>query len=103
MTFPRNQPPHGIHGNAWSAAATGVGGTSGTLDTQGAAFVTAFGNTSGSSTLTLQLSQDGTNWYDSSYTISANGNFGATFTIAARHVRLKSGSDVTATATLSAK
>lgn len=103
MTFPRNQPPHGIHGNAWDAVAVSSSGTSGTLDTQGAAFVTAFGNTSGSSTLTLQFSQDGTNWYDSSYTIAANGNFGTTFTVGARHVRLKSGSAVTITATLSAK
>ena len=47
MTFPRNQPPHGIHGNAWDAVAVSSSGTSGTLDTQGAAFVTAFGNHQG--------------------------------------------------------
>jgi hypothetical protein len=85
------------------SVSTGAGGTSASLDTIGAWNVTAFGNTSGPSTLTFQTSPDGVTWYSTGSTISANGDFHGSFTTGAQFVRLKSGSDVTATAWLSAK
>lgn len=99
----RNEFPQGVHGNGWNNAATGAGGVSGALDTLNLPFVSVFGTTSGASSLIVQLSQDGTNYYDSEFTISANGNFGNHLTSAARFVRLKSTANVTATATISAK
>lgn len=99
----RNSTPLGVHGNAWSAATTGANGTSNAIDLGCSPFVSIFGNTSGASTLTLQLSQNGTDFYDSATTVAANGNFGVQVTVGARYVRLKSGSDVTATATIAAK
>jgi hypothetical protein len=96
-------PVVGTQANAWSAASTGAGGTSTAVDCQYAAHVTVFGNTSGASTITIQFSQDNTNFYDSETTIAANGNFGKSVTAGARYVRLKSSADVTATATIAAK
>lgn len=95
--------PHGTHANLWNAAATGANGLSAIVRVFSAAVVAVFGNTSGASTLTLQYSADGTNFYDSGDTIAANGDFGKTFTVGAGYLRVKSGSAVTATATLQAK
>lgn len=93
----------GTHNNAWNNVLTGVGGVSTAVDTQNCAHVTVFGNTSAASTITVQFSQDNTNFYDSEVTISANGNFGKNLTAGARYVRLKSSADVTANATIAAK
>jgi len=101
----RQRNPIGLHANAWSAADTGAGGTSGPVDTWCAPHVTAFGNASGATTLTLQVSQDGTNWYDSQVTqaLAGAGDFCLNASVGARFVRLKSSNDVNVTATISAK
>lgn len=101
MNQARYAPPR--LAKVWDAAVTGAGGVSAALDTIGAWTVSAMGNTSGSSTLTFQVSYDGSTWYDTATTIAANGDFHGTLTTGAQHVRLKSGSSVTATAWLSAK
>lgn len=105
MSGQRQRMPIGVHANAWSAASTGAGGFSSSVDTWCAQAVTAFGNASGATTITLQVSQDGTNWYDSqiNQVLSGAGNFCLNATVGARFVRLKSSADVTATATISAK
>lgn len=67
-------------------------------------FVSAFGNSSGAATLTLQYSMDGTNYYDGpAQTLSGSGNFRIDATTGARFVRLKSSASVTLTATICAK
>lgn len=94
----------GTQANAWNAAAVGAGGTSTAVDLQYLQNVAVFGNTSGASTLTLQVSQDNSNFYDTGYTIAANGNFGQFFPGAgARYFRLKSSAAVTITATIAGK
>ena len=93
----------GVQGNAWNAAATGAAGLSAPVHIGPYKNISVFGNTSGASTITVQLSQDGSTFYDSGSTISANGNFGANYTVGAQHVRLKSSADVTATATIAGK
>lgn len=95
----------GSHGNAWSAATVGVAGTSTALDTNRcqSGYSSAFGNTSTSSTLTVQYSQDNTNFYSSASTVAANGNFALAFTHGARYVRLLSSAAATITATLACK
>lgn len=105
MSEQRLRVPIGVHGNAWTAATTGAGGFSAALDTLCAPFVTAFGAVSGATTITLQASQDGTNYYDTQVTqvLAGAADFAVSATVAARYVRLKSSASVTATATLSAK
>lgn len=93
----------GVHANAWDNAATGAGGTSAIIDLLEANRVTAFGTTSGASTLTLQVSQNGVNFYNHPTTVAANGNFAQTWDVAVRFVRIHSSAAVTATATIAAK
>jgi hypothetical protein len=96
--------PAGAHANAWSAAAVGINGTSTALDTDYLPFVTAFGNSSAAATITLQVSQDNTNYYDGPTQVLAGaGNFCINATVGARYVRLKSSAAATITATLAAK
>lgn len=103
MSGIRNNPL-GTHANAWSAATTGANGTSTSLDTGGYPFVSAFGNSSGATTITVQYSQDDTNYYDgATQVLGGAGNFRIDVTCAARFVRLKSSNSVTATATIAAK
>lgn len=105
MSDQRQRPPAGAHANAWNNAATGAGGSSDALDTLGCREVAAFGHVSGAATLALQVSANGTDWYDSQATqiLSGAGDFCILATIGARFVRLKSSADVTATATIQAK
>lgn len=102
----------GVEANAWSAAVTGAGGTSTALDTLGLGTCSAFGNSSGATTISVQFSQNNSTWYDATATtgvggnsvvLAGAGNFAITFTSGARYVRLKSSASVTATATLSVK
>lgn len=87
----------GSQGNAWSGA-TGAGGTSTAIDTKNCAQVAVFGNLSGATTITIQYSQDNSNFYDSASTIVTAGasDIGQTFAIGARYVRLKSSNNVNA-------
>lgn len=97
----------GAHGNGWNNAATGAGGTSGILDARDCRTVQVFGNVSAGTTLTIQLSQDGTNFYDATVpapqVLGGAGNFAFTFDNAATFVRLKSSAGVTATITLAGR
>lgn len=93
----------GLHANAWNNATTGANGKSAAIDLEDCNKVTAFGNTSGATTLTLEVSQDRTNWYAHPTTVAANGNFAQTWEIASRYARLSSSASVTATATVAAK
>jgi hypothetical protein len=97
-------PLRGEHANAWSAAVVGVSGTSAALDCAGQPFASAFGNTSAAATLTVQMSDNGTNWYSSSVNTGAvTGDFGINFTVGARRLRLISNAAATITATLQCK
>lgn len=95
----------GTHGNAWPAATVvALNDTSAVLDTLGMGTVSVFGTSNANITLTLQYSQDGSNWYNSAQTIATGtAAFGTTFTVGARFVRLHSGGAATVTVTLSAK
>ena len=93
----------GTHANAWDAATVAINGTSAAIDLIDARTVTAFGNTSGATTLTLQVSQDRVNWYNHPTTVAANGNFAQTWDVASRYCRLHSSAAATITATVSAK
>jgi hypothetical protein len=98
--------PIGGQANAWSGpAATGVNGTSNSLKVSNCAFVSAYGHVDNATTLTLQVSADGTNFYDtgSTQTLGAAGDFCINATIGASYVRLKSSNNVNATATITAK
>lgn len=99
----RNIPPVvGTHANAWNAAVVAANGTSTAIDCQFMSFISVFGNTSASTTIVAQFSQDNVNFYDS-VTVAANGDFGISPTVGARFVRLKSSKAATITATIAAK
>lgn len=95
----------GAQANAWNAVAVAAGGASAVLDTWHLPFVTAFGNASAATTITLQVSQDNVNWYNSqvAQTLSAAGNFCLITEMGARYVRLTSSAAATITATITAK
>jgi hypothetical protein len=92
----------GTHGNAWNAAAVSANGTSASVDAQNTAFISIFGNTSGSTKITMQVSQNDTDFYDA-VTLNTNGNFYMSETVGARYIRLKSSEAVTITATITGK
>lgn len=104
MSAGRNVSPIGVHANAWKAAAVAANGTSAALDTWSCPFVSAFGNAGAATTITLQYSMDGNNFYAGpSVTLSGAGDFHIDATCAARFVRLLSSAAATLTATLAAK
>lgn len=101
-------PTGGSQANAWSAAAVGAGGTSTALDAQFTPLVSVFGNASAPTTISLEFSQDNTNWYDvnqAGYSIATagDGDFALTVWVAARYVRMKSSAAATITATIAGK
>jgi len=100
-----NTPPNptGTHGNAWLATAVVLNGLSAIIDTGGKANITVFGNVSLALTLTVQISADGTNFYNNSTYAVALGNFSVSLTNGARYIRLQSSLAATITATISAK
>ncbi len=75
--------------NASSVLATGLSSiiSSGTHPTRS---LSVFGNTSAQTTITLQISADGSNFYDTQSVIIANGNFGYSLTCPFYSIRLKS-------------
>ncbi len=94
----------GSHANAWNNVAVGINGTSTALVLGDARFVSAFGNSSAAATITLQYSQDGTNFYDGPTQVLAGaGNFRIDAIVGAAQVRLKSSAAATITATIAAK
>ncbi len=104
MSSGRNVSPIGVQGNAWSAAAVGANGTSAVVDAWSCPYVSAFGNAGAATTLTLQYSLDGTNFYAGpSVTLAGAGDFHIDATTAARYLRLLSSAAATITATIAAK
>jgi hypothetical protein len=104
MSSGRNVSPIGGQGNAWSAATVAANGTSAVVDTWSCPYVSAFGNASAATTLTLQYSADGSSFYDGpTVTLSGAGDFHLDATTAARYLRLLSSSAATLTATIAAK
>jgi hypothetical protein len=94
----------GAHANAWNAAAVGAGGTSASVDCQNTPFVSAFGNASAATTITVQYSQNDVDYYDGpNQVLGGAGNFRIDATVGARYVRLKSSAAATITATIAGK
>jgi hypothetical protein len=96
----------GTHANAWNAVSTGTNGNSTAIDCQYTPYVSVFGTVNGTTTISIQVSQNNTNFYTvDSITISSlgGGDFGGNYMIGARYVRLQSGTSRTATATIAGK
>lgn len=89
------------NGTLWNAVSTGVNGVSTSLNLSNSAQqnITFFGNVSSATTLTVQFSLNGTNWYSSqySYTTSTGGDIGFNVQCSVYYVRLLSTNDVNAT------
>lgn len=100
-----NRAPVGVQGNGWNNAAVAANGVSNAVNIPYQVFVTCFGHVSAATTLTLQISQDGTNFYDTAVTAAPSGavDFYLGTNIGAAYIRLKTSNAVTITATLSAK
>lgn len=98
-------PPVGSHANAWNAAAVGAGGNSSVIDFQYTPHISAFGNANGATTISLQVSQDNTNFYTLSTVtlVGGGGDFAINITIGARYARLQSSNARTITATITGK
>lgn len=104
-------PVVGTQANAWSASATiSAGATSNAIDLQYNYQISFFGTVTNTAsiTLTLEVSQDNSNWYTTtaSLTVTAGttSNFHSSETTAARYVRLSaSGVSATITATIAGK
>lgn len=101
----QEQPVAGTEANAWSAESTGAGGFSDSVDCRYEKNISAFGNVDGATTLTLQVSQNNTDFYDTDVDVTTGGadDFHLFLETGARYVRLKSSADVTATASIVAK
>lgn len=88
-------------GSLWNANVTGINGVSTSVDlsTKNIKNLTFMGNCNGATILTVQFSNDGSNWYDSqyAYTLSASGDVGFNIPCCPNYVRLKSSASVTAT------
>ncbi len=98
-------PTVGTHGNAWDNVGVSVSGTSNTIDCQYCYNISVFGNTDSATTLTVQVSQNSNDWYDTSSTIvmSLAGDFHLSLTSGARYLRLRSSSSAIITATIAGK
>jgi hypothetical protein len=93
----------GAHANAWNNVVTGVGGNSTSIDCQYTPHITVFGTTNNSTTISFQASQDNTNFYTFGTLSASAGDFGSSFTLGARYLRLQSSNSRTITATISGK
>lgn len=94
----------GTHANAWNNVAVAAGGNSTAIDTEFTPHVTIFGNSSGTTTIRVQVSQDNVNFYQvSSFNVPGGGDFGFSATLGARYVRLQSSAARTITATIAGK
>jgi stress response protein YsnF len=84
----------------WSNALTGVNGFSSIADLSNInqLNLTFYGSVNGATSLVVQFSNDGTNFYDSqySYTLSGSGNWGFNINSSPLYVRLKSTNSITA-------
>lgn len=92
-------------GAVWSASSTGVDGNSSTHELKGTT-VTFFGTCSGSTTLTLWLSNDDSTWYKSNHSAvlsGSNPHFELTAVLGCKYSRLQSSNDVTASVIASSR
>lgn len=98
-------PKVGAHANAWNNATVVANGTSASVNCADTSVITVFGNSNTATEITVQHSQNGTQFYDSTQTItlSAPGDFVLTFDSAAAHHRLKSSVAGLITATIAGK
>lgn len=98
-------PVVGIHANAWDNVAVGIAGTSTAIDCQYQYRISVFGTTSAATTITANVSQDGTNYYDSGneQILAGAGDFHFSFETGARYVQLVSSAAATITATITGK
>ena len=98
-------PAIGSQGNAWNNVTVAAGGTSAAVDVGQTPHITAFGRTSAATTITLQVSQNNLDWYNTGLSAApgARGDFAINATIGARYVRLTSSAASTITATVAAK
>lgn len=94
--------PAGVTGETWDdpapdgGVAVADGGTSTAVDTGAGVSCVVTGSASGTTTVTLQVSPDGSTWYDTASTATTSGaaDFVISATIAARYARLKSSATV---------
>lgn len=98
----------GIEGNVWNDTFTGIDTPSNVVDTKNFPHLSIMGGTSGATTLSVYVSQDGTNFYlCEDLTTKINNPSGLTFhiyfTAGARYYYLTSSSNVTANTTISGK
>jgi len=94
----------GVQGNAWNAAAVAAAGVSASIDCQYTPNISVFGNTSGTTKITVQFSQDNVNFYDATeQNIPSGGDFSISGAWGARYIRLKSSQARTITATVAGK
>lgn len=98
-------PVVGVYANAWDNVAVGIGGTSTAIDCQYQYRISVFGTTSAATTITANVSQDGTNYYDSGneQVLAGAGDFHFSFETGARYVQLISSAAATITATIAGK
>jgi len=95
----------GSHANCWDADTIAANDVSPSVDLQYTSAVSLFGQSLAGITLTVQVSQDNTAWYDSTNSVYAGGgtDFYAAFTTGARYARLKTSDACTITATIAGK
>ena len=95
----------GAHANAWSAAAVAAGGNSASIDCQYTPHISAFGTSNGNTTISLQVSQNDTDFYTAATVVvgGGGGDFALNLTIGARYIRLQSSAARTITASITGK
>jgi len=89
-----------IAATLWDGTSTGVNGNSSIVNSNfNIKNYTFFGNVSSATDLTIQISNDGANWYSTQYTYTSSGagNFGFNTNLVAQYLRLQSSNDVIAT------
>lgn len=95
----------GAQANAWNAAVVGIAGDSVAIDCQHQSNISAFGNVSAATTITIYVSQDNVTYYATATNVvlGGPGDFHFSFQSAARYVRLRSSAAATITATIAGK
>jgi len=89
----------------WNAAVVGAGGKSLDHYTSDNPFITAYGNASAATTITIEVSNDKITWFVTQVTqvLAGAGDFVINATIATPYVRLSSSGAATITGWISAK
>jgi hypothetical protein len=82
----------------WNSASVGIGGVSSAQQSDyRSTILSVFGNTSASTSIVLQMSLDGTTYYDTQYSVTANGDFGFSLPYTFKYIRFKSSAVATIT------